>query len=338
MQVVRWGMIGCGAVTEVKSGPAFAKAKRSRLLAVTSARPAHARAWAARHGVDRVYDTVADLLAAPDIDAVYIATPPVHHKPLVLAAAAAGKHAYVEKPMALTFADCTEMIAACAAARRELFVAYYRRAMPRFLAVREWLQQGAIGPVRTVGIIQRQPPAAEERSAATLPWRVRPEIAGGGKFLDMGVHALDLLDWWFGPIGTVAGVATNHAGLYAAEDTVSACWQHESGVIGFGSWCYAAADACDRLEISGAEGGISLEVFSDAPLILRARGHEERRTIVNPEHVQQPFIQSIVDQLTGCGRCPGDAASAARTTRVADEILARWRVEAAAQLSSSLSQ
>ena len=336
MHEVRWGMIGCGAVTEVKSGPAFARAERSRLLAVASATPARARDWAARHGVDRAYDTAAELLAAPDIDAVYIATPPASHKALTLAAAAAGKHVYVEKPMALNHADCAEMIAACAAARRGLFVAYYRRAMPRFLAVRDWLREGAIGPVRAVGIVQHQPPAAEELSPATLPWRVRPEIAGGGKFLDMGAHALDLLDWWFGPIAEVAGMAANRAGLYAAEDTVSACWQHESGVVGHGSWCYAAAETVDRLEIVGEAGEIAFEVFSDAPLRLRARGREESLAIPNPEHVQQPFIQSVVDQLTEHGRCPGDAASAARTTRVADAILARWR--GVAQLSSSLSQ
>jgi 1,5-anhydro-D-fructose reductase (1,5-anhydro-D-mannitol-forming) len=214
VKTVRWGMIGCGSVTEVKSGPGFYKAERSSLVAVTSTNPAKARSYADRHKIGRTYDTAEALLAATDIDAVYIATPPASHKPLALQAARAGKHVYVEKPMAMRFGECQDIIDACAALGRRLFVAYYRRAMPRFRQVRQWLDDGAIGQVRTVGVVQHQPPAAEDLSPDTLPWRLRPEIAGGGKFLDMGVHTLDLLDFWFGPIIEVYGIASNQGGLY----------------------------------------------------------------------------------------------------------------------------
>jgi len=325
MQTVRWGMIGCGSVTEVKSGPGFYKAERSSLVAVTSARPAMARAFAERHHVARAYDTTEALLAAPDIDAVYIATPPASHKQLTLQAARAGKHVYVEKPMALRFAECQEMIDACAGLGRRLFVAFYRRAMPRFRQVRQWLDDGAIGAVRTVAVVQHQPPAADDLSPDTLPWRVRPEIAGGGKFLDMGVHTLDLLDFWFGPIAEVHGIASNQGGLYAAEDTVTATWRHEGGVQGCGSWCYVCADNVDRVTIVGAKGRIEMEIFTDSPLRLVTAERDEMLSIANPAHVQQPFIQSIVDELTGVGTCPGDPQSAARASWAADEILAGYR-------------
>jgi len=227
MKTVRWGMIGCGSVAEVKSGPGFYKAERSALLAVTSRTPAAARAFAARHGIARAYDSTAALLADPDIDAVYIATPPDQHLSLAVQAARAGKHVYVEKPMAMRFTECQQIIDACAAADRRLFVAFYRRAMPRFRQVKQWLDAGAIGAVRAVTVVQHQPPAPEENSPATLPWRLRPEVAGGGKFLDMGVHVLDLLDFWFGPIVEVHGIAANQGGLYRVEDTVGATWRHE---------------------------------------------------------------------------------------------------------------
>jgi predicted dehydrogenase len=265
------------------------------------------------------------LLADPDIDAVYIATPPSSHRELAIAAAAAGKHVYVEKPMATRFPECQEMIDACARQRVRLFVAFYRRAMQRFVQVKRWLEEGRIGKVLAVRLVQYEPPAPEDLSPASLPWRVRPEIAGAGKFLDMGVHALDMFDFWFGPIVEARGIAANQRGLYPAEDTVAAIWRHDGGVQGSGFWCVVTAAKRDEVEILGTEGSIALEFFSERPLSLIGAGGEQRVAIPNPPHVQQPFIQTIVDELNGVGRCPGDPGSAARTNRVADEILADWR-------------
>lgn len=322
---IRWGMLGCGAVCEVKSGPGFYKARNSTLLACASADPALTRAYAQRHGVPRTYDRAEDLVADPDIDAVYVATPPASHKPLALLAARAGKHVYVEKPMALRYAECAEIIDTCRQFDRRLFVAFYRRAMPRFLQIRNWITAGDIGAIGCVTVVQHQPPAPEDLSRATLPWRLKPEIAGGGKFLDMGVHTLDFLDFLFGPIATVHGIAANRGGLYDVEDTVSAAWQHAGGVTGAGSWCYVAGEHRDRVEIEGSSGRIEFEVFSDRPLTLVAGDEIREMVIPNPPHVQQPFIQSIVDELNGEGRCPGDPESAARSTLVADAILGDYR-------------
>ncbi|MTJ83838.1 MAG: Gfo/Idh/MocA family oxidoreductase [Telmatospirillum sp.] len=327
MSRVRWGMIGCGAVTEVKSGPGLYKADRSSLLAVTSIDAAMTASFAERHHVPRTYDTVAGLLADPDLDAVYIATPPASHRPLALEVARAGKHVYVEKPMALRFGECQEIIDACDAAGVTLFVAYYRRAMPRFLQVRSWIEEGAIGEVRTVRAVQHQPPAPEDLSPETLPWRLKPEVAGGGKFLDMAIHTIDILDFLFGPVTGVQGIASNQGGLYEVEDTVNAVWRHESGVQGYGSWCYVAGEGQDQVEIVGSKGRIEMEFFSDRPLRLITAGSVREVDIANPAHVQQPFIQTIVDELTGTGRCPGDAASAARASRFMDAVLADYRRE-----------
>ena len=325
MKTIRWGMIGCGAVCEVKSGPGFYKADHSTLLAVASADPALTRSYASRHDVPRVYDSAEALVQDPDLDAVYVATPPSSHQALSLLAARAGKHVYVEKPMALRFDECEAIIAECRRLGRRLFVAFYRRAMPRFLQVKAWIDAGAIGAVRCIHVTQHQPPAPEERSRATLPWRLKPEVAGGGKFLDMGVHVLDFLDFVFGPIVEVHGVAANGAGLYDVEDTVTAAWRHEGGTLGSGSWCYVGADDVDRVEIVGGEGRIEFAFFADTPLRLVTTGGKQELAIPNPPHVQQPFIQSIVDDLNGGAPCPGTPESAARSSFVADLILREYR-------------
>ena len=322
MKTIRWGMIGCGDVTEVKSGPGFYKSDHSTLLAVTNRTLDKAYDYAQRHGVARVYPDATALLADPEIDAVYIATPPAGHKALTLQAAAAGKHVYVEKPMALNHAECEEMIAACKRAGVRLYVAFYRRAMPRFLKVKDWIEQGAIGTVCTVSVLQRQKPAPEEFSPETLPWRLRRETSGGGKFLDMGVHVLDSLVSWFGPITQVQGRPSNRAGLYAVEDTVVASWQHATGVSGVGNWCYVGHDEADRIEITGTKGRIEFAFFSDAPLRLVREAGVDEVSIPNPPHVQQPLIQSIVDELNGVRPSRCDTEAAARISAVTDAILA----------------
>jgi 1,5-anhydro-D-fructose reductase (1,5-anhydro-D-mannitol-forming) len=323
---IRWGMIGCGDVCEVKSGPGFYKAAHSTLLGVAARDPAKVRDYAARHGVPRMYRSAEDLLRDPEIDAVYIATPPASHKPLALAAARAGKPVLLEKPMALRFAECEEIIAEFNRLDRKLFVAFYRRAMPRFLKIKEWIDTGAIGDVRCVGVVQHLPPAPEELSPATLPWRLKSEIAGGGKFLDMGVHMLDFFDFVLGPIEEVHGIATNQGGLYDVEDTVTAAWRHAGGVLGTGSWSYVCGNKVERVWIVGARGRIDFEFFADTPLRLTTAQGAQELAIPNPPHVHQPFIQTVVNELLGRGRCPGSAASAARTSFVADAILAAFRV------------
>ena len=325
MATIRWGMIGCGAVAEVKSGPGFYKADNSRLLAVTSADPAMTKSFAERHGVPKAYETTEQLIADAEVDAVYVATPPSSHKPLSLLVAKAGKHVYVEKPMAMRFEECREIVDVCAQQGVRLSVAFYRRAMPRFLKIKEWIDSGAIGEVRNVRAVQHQPPAPEDLSRATLPWRLKPEVSGGGKFLDMGIHELDLFDFLFGAIEEVHGIAGNQAGFYDVEDTVTATWRHASGVQGYGSWCYVCGHGEDYVEIVGSKGRISFEFFSDKPLTLVNESGTQTADIPNPAHVQQPFIQSIVDDLNGVAPCPGNVESAVRSSWVADEVLKNYR-------------
>lgn len=325
MKTIRWGMIGCGAVTEVKSGPGLYKSENSTLIAVTSADLAMSQSYAQRHGVPKVYATPEELVKDPDIDAVYIATPPVAHKSLSLLAARAGKHVYVEKPMAMRFAECQEIIDECRDHGVRLYVAFYRRAMERFLQVKQWLDAKAIGDVRCVKAVQHQPPAPEDLSRTTLPWRLLPQVAGAGKFLDMGVHTLDIFDFWFGPIVEAHGIASNQAGLYDVEDTVTATWRHANGTQGFGSWCYVCGENQDHVEIIGSRGRIEMEFFSDQPLRLITPDGAQEADLPNPPHVQQPFIQSIVNDLNGVAACPGNVESAARASWVADEILKQFR-------------
>ena len=321
MKTIRWGIIGCGDVTEVKSGPGFQKATNSSLVAVMRRSGHLAEDYARRHGVPKWYDDGAALINDPEVDAVYIATPPYAHREYTLLCAEAGKPVYVEKPMALNFAECQEMIEACRAAGVPLFVAFYRRRLARFVKIKELVAQGAIGQPRVVTIKLYRQAQPEDYTADTLHWHYKPALSGGGRFVDVGCHTLDFLDEVLGPITSARGLAANQSGYYPAEDVVSAAFEFESGVLGSGTWCFSSFHDEDQTEIVGTQGKISFSSFDAAPLQLTTVQGMTEFKIDYPAHVHQPLIQTIVDELNGLGRCPSSGVSGARTNWVMDQIL-----------------
>ncbi len=324
METVNWGIIGCGAVTELKSGPAFQKITDSNLVAVMRRDAIKAKDYAQRHQVPQWYDDAQKLINDPGVNAIYIATPPNTHAQYAIMAMKAGKPAYVEKPMALNYKECREMIKVSEETRQKLFVAYYRRALPGFLKVKELIEDGCIGQVRYVNIRLNNPFAEGDIHPENLQWRVDPAIAGGGHFFDLASHTLDYLDFVFGPITKAYAITENQGGKYAAEDIVLANFKFESGVLGTGSWCFTVDPAAkeDTLEFIGEKGKIVFSTFNPGPIRLLTGSREEVITYTNTENIQFNLIHSIVEELTGKGTvCLSTGISAARTSKVLDEIV-----------------
>lgn len=323
MQNIRWGIVGCGNVTEVKSGPAFQLAENSSLQAVMRRNGGKARDYAERHGVPNWYDKAEDLIHDNEVDAVYIATPPSSHKQYTIMAAEAGKPVYVEKPMAGSTDECAEMIKACENNGVPLFVAYYRRSLPRFRKVKELLDQGSIGEVRFAAIQQNQKIAQKDENGE-WPWRVVPEKSGAGLFYDVGSHTLDLFDYLLGPLSDVKGFAVNLVDSYPAEDTVSGTWKFESGAVGIGVWNFSSYSKEDDNRIVGTKGEIRFSTFDDKPIILLNEAGEEAFHIEHPTHIQHHHIQSIVDELLGKGVCASTGKTAFRTNQVMGELVKEY--------------
>ncbi|MGG1674743.1 Gfo/Idh/MocA family protein [Neobacillus sp. NRS-1170] len=322
---VRWGIIGCGDVTEVKSGPAFQKVQNSELVAVMRRNGELAQDFAKRHNVAKWYDDADALINDPEVDAVYIATPPGSHKEYTIKVAKAGKPVYVEKPMALNFAECEEMIAACETAGVPLYVAYYRRAQPKFVKIKELLEAKEIGDVRFVSSMQYRQVSEDVKDLQNPPWRVQSELAGGGLFFDLASHTLDIFDFLLGPIKDVQGFASNQAGYYRAEDIVTGTYLFESGIHGVGSWCFSAFENVDVNEIVGSKGKISFSTFGNDPIIMRKENEEKRWSFDRPQHVHQPLVEMIVADLTGDGgKCPSTGVTGARTNWVLGKMVENY--------------
>jgi len=315
MTVVRWGIIGCGDVAEVKAGPGFQKASGSALVAVMRRDIDKARDFAQRHGVPRVHATADDLIADPDVDVIYIATPPSSHCELALAVARARKPCLVEKPMAMTHAECMQMVDAFASAGCPLWVAYYRRALPRYLLVRDLLRDGAIGRVTSAHIEVFDRLATGDRAKG---WRFDPAVSGGGLFLDMGSHCIDMIDFLIGAIDDVNAVVLNTGGAYRAEDVTAASFR-AGAVAGSGIWNFNADRTFDQMRVVGTSGSISFPMFADGDVVVG----EQRFEVRNPPHVHQPLIQTVVDELLGRGKCESTGQSGARTAAIMERCVNR---------------
>ena len=322
--MVHWGFIGCGSVTEKKSGPAFSKAEGSDVVAVMRRDIDKAKDYARRHGIGKWYGNAADLINDPQVNAVYVATPPASHAEYAIAAMRAGKPVYVEKPMAASYAECLQINRVSEETGVPCFVAYYRRTLPYFRRVKQLIDDGVAGTISTVQIRFAIPPYPADYDPNNLPWRVKREIAGAGYFYDLASHQLDLLDYLFGPITDVYGFAANVGGLYEVEDTVTAAFRFQSGVLGSGSWSFVAhqESRTDQIDFTGTKGKITCSTFDFSPIILEMKEGKQEFREENPENIQFFLIQSIVDYLNGKGELPVSTGnSAIRTNFVMDRIL-----------------
>lgn len=326
MEEINWGIIGCGDVTELKSGPAFGKVEHSRLVAVMRRNEEKAADYARRHGVPKWYSDAGKLISDREVNAVYVATPPDTHAIYAIEAMKAGKAVYVEKPMARNYQECLEMIRVSEETGMPLLVAYYRRSLPSFLKVKELVDLGIIGKPLTVNIRLHKPFGGKDQFPEKQSWHVNPAIAGAGHFYDLASHQFDLLDFVFGPITEVKGIARNLAGYYPAEDTVSAAFAFASGVTGTGSWCFVVNEGVDEdsIEISGTKGKLTFSCFRHGELQLHQSGEATSFGFQNPENISHLLIQQVVNKLRGKGECVSTCYSAARTSWVMEEIVKQF--------------
>jgi predicted dehydrogenase len=321
MQKINWGIIGCGDVTEMKSGPAFNKVKDSSLVAVMRRDEVKAKDYAERHHVAKWYADANALINDQEVNAVYIATPPAFHEEYAIAAFDAGKPVYIEKPMALDFLSASNIITAAKEKNVKLSVAHYRREQPFFKKIQQLLADKIIGEVRFAKLeFYKRSLTKEELKDPKVAWRVTPSIAGGGLFHDLAPHQLDLMYYFFGEIDKASGYAFNQAGLYEADDIVSGNILFKSGVIFNGLWCFnvATENEKDMCEIIGSEGKISFAVFEHEKIVVTKNGKEHIIPFEPLKHVQQPMIQQVVSYFLGNGPnpCSGE-----------DGAMAMWLME-----------
>lgn len=323
--MINWGIIGCGKVTEQKSGPAFSKVAGSRLVAVMRRDKALAEDYARRHNVPRFYSDPDQLISDKEVNAVYIATPPGSHADYAVRALKAGKPVYIEKPMAANYRECVMINEMAELTGIPVYVAYYRRTLPGFQLIKKLIDAGEIGKPRFANF-QIYNYASEDEKSGNLPWRVIPEISGAGHFFDLGSHQLDFLDYLFGPVLKVSSLTANQGQLYKAEDFVSASFLFRDNIVGNGIWSFSVSREANRdyFEITGDKGIIKTSTFTYDPIVLVNSAGTKEFMNERPENIQFYLIEQIVRALSGEGDVVSTGATAARTSRVLDEVVREY--------------
>lgn len=317
---IRWGIIGCGAVTEVKSGPAYQKTQGFELTSVMRRNLALAQDYANRHGVAHASSDAHRLINDKNIDAIYIATPPDSHKYYALLTAKAGKICCIEKPIAPNYQDALAIQEAFETAELPLFVAYYRRSLPRFNKVKALLESGEIGKIRHINW-HLSKPANELDLTQADNWRTNKQIALGGYFDDLASHGLDLFAYLLGDYQQAKGIGGNQQGLYSAFDAISACWQHKNGITGSGSWNFGGYSRQDKVTLYGSKGEMSFSIFDEEAISVENSQGKQSHFIENPENIQLYHVGNMQKQLVDNIPHPSNGATALHTSWVMHEIL-----------------
>ncbi len=322
MTKIQWGIIGCGDVTEIKSGPAFNKVPDSNLIAVMRRNKEKAEDYAKRHGVPKYYDNAKQLIDDPDVNAIYIATPPLYHEEYTIQSLEAGKPVYVEKPMSLNQNGAIKMLEKSRSTGSKLAVAHYRREQPLFKKIKLFIDQHQLGEIRLVNLMLIQPPQTSIVAKTEEAWRLIPKISGGGLFHDLAPHQLDLLLYFFGFPRYMKGISRNQAGLYGADDFVAGIFEFEKGVVCNASWSFTAAKEAetDRIEIIGSEGKIVFSVFRNNGIMIFKNGKEDLIEFEPIPHVQQPMIEQVVQYFLGERTNPCSPEEGVETMRMMDAL------------------
>ena len=318
--LIRWGMIGCGSVTDSKSAPAYQQVSGFELSGVCSRTHNKALDYAQKRNIPHVFDSPEALIRSTEIDAVYIATPPDSHHQYALLAAQAGKPCVVEKPMAVTHAQCVQMQQAFERTKTPLFVAYYRRCLPAFNAIKTWLEQGSIGEVRHVNWMYSRSPTEIDLSGA-YNWRTDERIAPGGYFDDIACHGLDLFTYYWGQVSHVSGISQNQQHLYSAKDAIAATMLFKSGVTFTGHWNFAASDRTDKVIVTGSKGTLEFGVFDENPAIITSGGEQTQLSMDKPTPIQGDFVQAVANHLFKGIPHPSQGSSATHTSWIMEQIL-----------------
>ncbi|CAN5568822.1 Gfo/Idh/MocA family oxidoreductase [soil metagenome] len=318
MKTINWGIIGCGDVCEVKSGPAFNKVDSSKLVAVMRRDVEKAKDYATRHNVARYYSDANELINDKEVNAIYIATPPGSHQQFTEQALKAGKPVYVEKPVTINTASCMRMIDLSKKYNNKVTVAHYRRGLPLFNKIKSLLAENSIGAVRLIQLSVLQQPKHNGTDPLEAQWRVNPDLSGGGLFYDLSPHQLDIIYWLFGEPMNVTGQSINQAKTYNAPDLTMLQASFNGNIIFNGVWAFSVAENSkgDVCEIIGDKGKLRFGFFSNSDLEIITDKGTERLAMNYPVNIQQPMIASVVKYFSGEGPNPCSLEEALVTMRM----------------------
>ena len=318
-KIIRWGFLGCGKVVRTKSGDAFRNVPNSTIEVIRRRNLDAAKESAEYFGAPYWCDRIEELLAS-EIDAVYIATPPGLHYEQAMACLNVGKAVYLEKPFARNYTEAKQLTEAFEEAGVPLYIGHYRRALPRFLKIREMLKSNIIGDVTDIDFYLNRIFSQKE---ADNSWLYNPVLSGGGKYYDIAPHTVDIIQFLFGDITEVQGSARNLGVGCPLENVVEMTFVTEKGVNGKARFCCVADEKSDRMHVTGTKGTMEFSVHGKTDVIVKDENGTilEQFDLPDPKAVEESMVQSVVEDLLGISKCESKAKDVLVTYKIIDEVL-----------------
>ncbi|MFY0598665.1 MAG: Gfo/Idh/MocA family oxidoreductase [Cyclobacteriaceae bacterium] len=305
--VINWGIIGCGDVCEVKSGPAFNKVPNSKLVAVMRRDLDKSKDYALRHNVSKAYSEAQHLIEDPEVTAIYIATPPASHEEYAIRSINEGKPVYIEKPLSINSESTRRILETAQTKNVKAVGAYYRRSLPLFIKVKELIDQNVLGKIDSININLLQSRFYDHIAKTESNWRLDSEISGGGLFHDLAPHMLDIIYWIFGKPLEVIGGSENRGEYSKVSDYtfLRASFQKGERLEGVWDFNFTEGFQQDTCLITGENGYIKFSFFALNPLeiCINDQAHEKME-FQNPQNIQLNMISDVVKYFLNKGTNP----------------------------------
>ena len=290
--VLTWGLLGCGDIARKRVAEAILAQPNCRLLAACRRNESELGRFCEQFKIEHAYACDSDLLQDADVQAVYVATPVALHCPQTIAAARAGKHVLVEKPMALSVAECEQMIAACAKAGISLGVAYYRTFYPAVGRIKQLVAEGAIG--RVLNVQATAETLLPRPLAGQRPWRLARAQAGGGPLMDIGSHRIQLFLELFGPVAKIKSICSPATGNDEVENRAVIVLRFQNGIIGSLICSFADSGYIDEFRVIGTQGRLEVSPLNSGRLIVVKEGLERIENHPPAANLHEPLIADFV--------------------------------------------
>jgi predicted dehydrogenase len=285
--VVKWVVVGIGDLTTKRVIPAIHSEQRSQLYGLVTRDPNKAKTYSAK-----VWTSLEEAVADPEVDAVYVASPVFLHHDQTVMALRAGKHVLCEKPMSLNYSQSQHMQQVADEMGRLLGVAYYRRLYPKVRRTQELLAEGVVGPPLTAELTNHYWFSGDRDERE---WKLDPAKAGGGPLYDIACHRIDVLNFWFGKPLRVAAQMGNAIHKMAVEDNATVLIEYEHGVRGIVDVRWNSRVARDECRIRGVDGEINLTPLN-SPLLIAAGLREDLPSHLN---LHYPCVENFVSAVLG---------------------------------------
>jgi len=289
---IRWGILGCGDVARRRVAAAIQQNSNSVLQAVCRRDQQQLQQFCDDFQVPDSYTDSQQLLEAPNIDALYIATPVYLHEPQTVLAAQQGKHVLVEKPMAMSVRECESMMETCRQNQVKLGVAYYRRFYPAVARMAEILSTGELGHLLSVTAVTATP--FNFQPGEDGYWRVLQDQGGGGALMDIGSHRIDLFQHLLGPISEVSGFTSTLAADYEADNCTTLTMRFTSGVHGVLQCYFGAAIDPDEFTLIGTNGRLTVTPLNEGRLVVELAEGRREELLPPSNNFNDPLIDDFV--------------------------------------------